>query len=906
MKKNLSVLAVALLLCLVCVGVSLAEDHTHAFVNVWDASQTKFPASFEAAASEGQVVAPTCTEDGYAVRICDICGAYDESQKYIKVYALGHDFTETEPEITLEPTCTETGLKEVKTVCKRCGYVDHTATYDIPAKGHVWAEELAKVTAKTPKEGEEPEVVEKAATCTEAGQEAQAIFCTVCGVEKEGSRVWVKTSEGPKGHTPAEPVQENVVEPTCVAIGTYDEVTYCEVCHVELKREKKQNTELAEHKKPEKPTIENFKEATCKDLATWEEAYYCTVCGEEAWDRVYVTDPEAKYADHTWVEDKDNPKTVQPTCYSVGTGYYYCAVCGVENEKDTFEIPKLPHTYGEVKEIPATCVAQGGKVRECTVKDCPATAEGHFDYIEVYPINPDAHNWQLVPEGEESDPVGSHSRAATCTKNGVNAYVCTLCGARYAEEIPALGHETVVVEAIAPTCVDVGFTAGLACTREDCDGKEAKYPKDYPSDNQAKDEKTGRLYKLLTAPKEVPANGHVALDTIDTTHDATCTEDGYVTYKCAVCGLNYNVDVKAKGHDYVLKGEDQEADCINGGYTTLVCSRCGDEKRVEIPATGAHEWSEYITEPANCKNAGRIYRYCYVCFKEEVQEFLPIDVNAHEWYQDWSDVKKYPTCTEEGTGKWVCAVCGAEKYDVYPANGHSPIIIEGTAPTCTEPGLSDGLYCPICDTTLEEQVVVPATGHTWDEGEVVKEATTTEEGEIKYTCIVCGETKTEVIAKVVEPKGGLVLDDDGVWRYYVDGVFDEKMTGIVDYEGGSFFVADGVMCSKANGLNEYPAGTWYFLSNGQIQKQYSGLALYDGEWFYIVNGRLDDSLYGLVSFQGGQFLISKGMILSAANGLWMDNDGTWYYLENGQVATWFSGTVAYQGANFNVKNGRLN
>ena len=38
--------------------------------------------------------------------------------------------------------------------------------------------------------------------------------------------------------------------------------------------------------------------------------------------------------------------------------------------------------------------------------------------------------------------------------------------------------------------------------------------------------------------------------------------------------------------------------------------------------------------------------------------------------------------------------------------------------------------------------------HVWDEGKVIKEATYDEEGEMLYTCTVCGETKTEVIPKL--------------------------------------------------------------------------------------------------------------------------------------------------------------
>ena len=55
----------------------------------------------------------------------------------------------------------------------------------------------------------------------------------------------------------------------------------------------------------------------------------------------------------------------------------------------------------------------------------------------------------------------------------------------------------------------------------------------------------------------------------------TCTEQGYTTYTCSICGESYVDDyVDALGHDHV--GTVTEPTCEEGGYTTYVCSRCGD------------------------------------------------------------------------------------------------------------------------------------------------------------------------------------------------------------------------------------------------------------------------------------------------------------------------------------------
>jgi hypothetical protein len=157
-----------------------------------------------------------------------------------------------------------------------------------------------------------------------------------------------------------------------------------------------------------------------------------------------------------------------------------------------------------------------------------------------------------------------------------------------------------------------------------------------------------------------------------------------------------------------------------------------------------------------------------------------------------------------------------------------------------------------------------------------------------------------------EAKNGLVLDGDGVWRYYVGGVFKSDYNGIVRYNGGSFFVANGLLCKDANGLNLNSADKkWYFLSQGQVQTSYTGLAEYDGEWFSIQGGVLDESVEGLVPYNGGSFLFSAGRLRKDVSGLWgADVNGDFWYLAKGQAQTQYTGLAEYQGSWFYVMGGK--
>ena len=72
-------------------------------------------------------------------------------------------------------------------------------------------------------------------------------------------------------------------------------------------------------------------------------------------------------------------------------------------------------------------------------------------------------------------------------------------------------------------------------------------------------------------------------------------------------------------------------------------------------------------------------------------------------------------------------------------------------PTCTETGLSKGAKCSICERAMIKQTELPATGHSYGEWTVSKEATTEAEGEEKRVCSGCGEEETRSIAKL-EPQ----------------------------------------------------------------------------------------------------------------------------------------------------------
>ncbi len=124
------------------------------------------------------------------------------------------------------------------------------------------------------------------------------------------------------------------------------------------------------------------------------------------------------------------------------------------------------------------------------------------------------------------------------------------------------------------------------------------------------------------------------------------------------------------------------------------------------------------------------------------------------------DYNEEATCTKAGFTSKRCTNCGADigRVDI-PALGHNIVTVKVDA-TCTENGY-DSTTCTRCDLAEvqeyyqknedgeyvevdgEKVLLYPSTGHTWNEGTVVKEANCTDKGLKNFECTVCGETKQE-------------------------------------------------------------------------------------------------------------------------------------------------------------------
>ncbi len=114
-------------------------------------------------------------------------------------------------------------------------------------------------------------------------------------------------------------------------------------------------------------------------------------------------------------------------------------------------------------------------------------------------------------------------------------------------------------------------------------------------------------------------------------------------------------------------------------------------------------------------------------------------------YGEWQEVTA-ATCLEKGSHKKVCE-CGKEVVEDTPAKGHTEVPDAAVAPTCTEPGKTEGSHCSVCGEVLTAQQAVNALGHDMGEFEQTTAPTCAAKGVKTATCKRegCNHTETQDI-----------------------------------------------------------------------------------------------------------------------------------------------------------------
>ena len=143
----------------------------------------------------------------------------------------------------------------------------------------------------------------------------------------------------------------------------------------------------------------------------------------------------------------------------------------------------------------------------------------------------------------------------------------------------------------------------------------------------------------------------------------------------------------------------------------------------------------------------------------------PVDLEEQCTEHVWENeiVMGGASCTESGKALQRCSVCGkSQQVDIEPL-GHDLVVKDnsGISATCEREGFTGKLGCSRCD-YQEEGTVIPALGHSWDEGKVTTAPTCEGTGVKTYTCLNDGShTKTEEVSAVGHAYGEWIQGENG-------------------------------------------------------------------------------------------------------------------------------------------------
>ncbi len=640
----------------------------------------------------------TCTSAGFKTYTCenDFCNLPKLGGQGVKIVptdpAKGHDFDTTKTTgadkyiAAKAATCTSNAFT-AGGYCKVCKAVFAPVEIHETKLAHTWSTDDYK------------DVPGNTNNCLNAGKEAP--YCTVCKTVNPDKTTWKDTAIDPAKHvytsveywngttkvyTVAYGAELDATKLSCGV--TYTVKMRCTECYVPV-----ESTYLREH--------DYSGEGTKNDANCTGGAIILTSCAHKGCPTPKIELVAGSVADTTAAGHEASMKAAgktptyigtlrHPTCVSNGEARYLCTACNQEYNvvlvpmgenktdrtfyDDAYDADDRPdgikwHTAKEEKTsayVAPTCTTAGSKTWICKEADCEGT------WTEV--IAATGHNFATT---------FTTDKEATCFSVGSKSKHClnANCNAKSeVTEVAATGNHVYGAweEVTAPTCTAKG-SEKRECTVEGCTKVEtrevATLTHDYTVDvltvtksNPAKCEEAAFVIRVCPNCHEFAVEDYVYAEGAHTWSETgvetkpTCTEKGYTTFTCTVCGeTEKRNETAALGHKNAA-GELLENKCTSTP-TDRVCANtnCGQ-------TIGKDHQYESQNVAASCLSDAGVSKICKLCGDRKFEATAGTKLE-HTVYTEGHLVDgKLPTTNKvwvEDTSKYVPATVGNTGKRVY-------------------------------------------------------------------------------------------------------------------------------------------------------------------------------------------------------------------------------------------------
>lgn len=212
------------------------------------------------------------------------------------------------------------------------------------------------------------------------------------------------------------------------------------------------------------------------------------------------------------------------------------------------------------------------------------------------------------------------------------------------------------------------------------------------------------------------------------------------------------------------------------------------DKKYEYRKEGETSWKAVTGSSVDSLMAGNYQVRVKAEGTKMASDYTTITIDKKESSADKDHIYSDTTYTWsadnfECTAERRCTVCG--KTDSETVRTKAEVTQEKT---CTLPELTKYTAdfrntngTDFKEQTKENVQTADAAGHKWDGGVQTKEPTYTDEGQMRYTCKVCGDTKTESVDKLELNEYDILEGKDGSYVINEDGSYSIRINCVVEY-----------------------------------------------------------------------------------------------------------------------------